>query len=665
MAALPSAASERPEVTVRPRYRAAMRTLRFALAQVAAAAAGMFAVFVVASFASGHRPIDGPLGEGGGAGRSRGWLTARGVYPAELDTASGRSFTWTRTSGKISVPALDRREPRQVLLAVRGIPAQQDRPAQTLTLTVDGVVASRVTLTGEPQSLVVPIPASARTGVSIGFSLSHGFVPGPQDPRELGMIVDRIAIAPAEGRRWPVFTPAAGRALMLAVLAGVSLTLFGVPGRAGAGLAFLAGAGTALLLAIDGAILGGFYQSRLLPLHLAVLVVAGLTAFIRFWWPGSFDAAARIGICIVAVVLLLRAGVFLHPQVTVGDSIFHVHRAELVARGHYLFTSITPRPFFEFPYPPGLYVTAMPAWDAYPDKLDRARLLRMIVLAVDALATLALFAAVRRYWGAGPALIAAGLHQIVPIGLHTVCTSNLTNAFAQSSFTFAVALALWLMDRVPWLVWTLLLAVLAAVAFLSHFSTLATGVPVLLAVAGCFAIGRREKPGAAAGVAVALALSLLGSYLVYYSHFHEVFRTTAARVLARQGEAEKGSMVAPVSVKARRALRALRHEYYGVPLTLAALAGSAIAIRRKLRDPLALAVAGWVTVVIAFLGLGIVTPIEMRAALTGQAPIVALAGLALAAVWQRGWPGRLAATLVLLLVAGRGLHDWLLCLGQI
>ena len=53
-------------------------------------------------------------------------------------------------------------------------------------------------------------------------------------------------------------------------------------------------------------------------------------------------------------------------------------------------------------------------------------LLRTFGLVVDAMAALAVFAAVRRYWGVGAATVAAAMFQLVPIGLHTFCTANLT-----------------------------------------------------------------------------------------------------------------------------------------------------------------------------------------------------------------------------------------------
>jgi hypothetical protein len=614
------------------------------------------------SLAYGDTPITGPFGEGAWTARSRAWFTARGVYPPELDAQASRHFAWTRTQGAIVIPALDRAASHRVKLDVRGIASTPTRPAQELAMQVDGLVVSRVTLTGAPQAIEVIVPPSRRNAATVGFHLSHGFVPGPSDPRELGMIIDTIAIAPAAGERWPLFTAATGRALLCALLLAAMLALIAQVSPATLTLAAAGAAGTALLVAYDGAFLGGVLIGRLIWVHAGVVAAAALVAGVRAWGGMAPDRALAVGFAAVAVVFVLRAGVFLHPHVTVGDSIFHVHRAELVARKSYLFTSVTPRPFFEFPYPPGLYVAAMPLWDDVRDQPGRVRLLRVIALATDALAALALFAAVRRHWGAAAGVTAAGLHQLVPIGLHTICTSNLTNAFAQSVFTLGIAVALWLVGKVKPVVWAPILAACVTAGFLSHFSTLATGAPILAAIAAALAVTRPTR-GLGVWVAGVLVASLLVSYVVYYSHFHQVYRTTIERVMAREGHAAERSMVAPITVKVSRFVYAVRTEYFGVPLAAAAMAGLVVMLRRRLRDPLSLAAAGWLAVVLAYFLLGILTPIEMRAALAGQPLIAALAGLAIGTAldWRR--MGAPLAAAVVLAVVWRGVHDWLLCLG--
>src|SRR4029077_16005995 len=93
----------------------------------------------------------------------------------------------------------------------------------------------------------------------------------------------------------------------------------------------------------------------------------------------------------------IKLAVTLHPQMRVGDGIFHVHRAQLVEAGRYFFTSTTPAPYFEFPYAIGLYVAAMPVWSWLPADLDRLALLRVIAATADLAVGLLVWGLARRF----------------------------------------------------------------------------------------------------------------------------------------------------------------------------------------------------------------------------------------------------------------------------
>jgi hypothetical protein len=623
----------------------------------------------------GARAVEGPISEGGWTGRSRAWFSARGVYPSELDAASSRSFTWTHGDGFFRIPAIDRRDPHVLRLEVRGVGPAPGRAPQSLALSVDGVLVQQAELTGRRQTFEIAIPPAPTRTAIVGFRLSSTFVPGPQDARQLGMIVDGVALAAPGGLRTPVsaLTPALGAALALGLALGlVSGSLWWAVALAAAG-----GVGQGLLLSLDAAFLGNVYVWRLLRIDLGVLAVTAAIAagsFLRTFRssepgpPGAGNGAGldpgwRLALPAVLVVCAIRIAVFSHPFATIGDSIFHVHRAELVQRGSYFFTSVTPRPFFEFPYAPGLYVAASPLWAAFPTQPEHVMLLRTIGLVVDALAALAIFAAVRRYWGVGAAVVAAGVFQLVPIGLHTFCTANLTNAFSQSLFAAALMLWAWSLAR-PWtLAASSLFAALLAAAFLSHFSTLSTGVPIVLAAGLALLAARAPERSRWRWTVASLAVALAVSYAIYYSHFHEVYAKTLERVLAREGAEASRSMVAPVSVKLGRFVHAVRAEYFGFPLLAGALSGAVVALMRRSRDALTLLVGGWGLVVVGFLALGVFTPIEMRAALAGQPVVAALLGLGAAALWRNPLVGRPIAILLVSAVVYRGCSDWLLCLG--
>jgi hypothetical protein len=634
-----------------------------AILTITTAALAVPVVLVLLSLGRGNAWISGPAADGGYPARTRAWFDARGLFPAEFDAQSSRSFSWSRTDGAFVISLLDRRRPHQVRLKVRGASRGQGRPSQELALSVDGLLVDRAVLTGHAQTLVVSIPPARRSRAEVGFRLSHGVVPGAHDSRELGMIVDEVALSSADG--WIRVPRRAGLAAVLAgAILGLIVALFGGPPAWMLATSFTAGAGTAWLLNLDAAFLGDDYVWRLVRFDLGLAAVALMFAGAARIRNASIESSARVAVTAVLIVLALRTAVFLHPSATKGDGFFQVHRAQLVHAGQYFFTSLTPRPFFEFPYAPGLYVVAMPLWAYSPTETDRLILLRTTALVTDAVAALALFLVVRRFWGPGPAILAAALCQLVPVGLHTACTANLTNVFGQSLFAVALLLACWSLDRLHQALWAGGLALLLAAAFMSHFSTLATGVPIVLAVVlGWWT--RAESRRGAAWMAAALAVALTLSYVVYYSHFHEVYARTLSRILDTDGQAQARSMVAPVSVKMARFVRALRYDYYGAPLLAGGLLGLAALAARRTSDAWTRALAGWLAIVIGFFVLGIVSPIEMRAALSAQPVVAALFGLGAGALWVRGTPGRIAAVILVGAAAARGVLDWLGCLGRV
>lgn len=629
---------------------------------VTIAALALPGVVVILSLIRGNEWIAGPVADGTYTARTRAWFHARGLFPAEAEQTM-RSFSWTGTDGAFVVPLIDRTRPHRMRLSVRGASPGPGRPAQELAVSVDGLLVEKAVLTGEPQDFVIPIAPARRSRADVGFKLSHGFVPGDHDPRELGMIVDDIAIASTDG--W-LRVPA--RALLASALAGALLglviALIGGPFAWMLVVAISAAAASAWLVNLDAAFLGDSYVWQVVRFDLGILASALLFTAARRLRKSSVNSATRVALTAVVVVLALRTAVFLHPSVMKGDGFFQVHRADLVHAGQYFFTSLTPRPFYEFPYAPGLYVAAMPFWTSFPSESDRLILLRAIALIVDAVAALALFAVVRRFWGPHPAIVAAAIYQLVPVGLHTICAANLTNVFGQGLFGIALLVGCWAVGRTRDVVWAIAVALLLASGFMSHFSTLSTGVPIVLAVALGLST-RAESRRAALWMAAALAVALALSYAIYYSRFHEVYATTLSRILASEKPQEARSMVAPVSVKIERFIHAIRYDYYGAPLVAGGLVGIVVLGARKANDVWTRALAGWLTVVAGFFVLGIVSPIEMRASLSAQPVVVALFGLGASVLWSRGAAGMIAAVILVGAVVGRGLVDWLLCLGQV
>ena len=366
---------------------------------------------------------------------------------------------------------------------------------------------------------------------------------------------------------------------------------------------------------------------------------------------------------VVIVLTACKLALFFHPMVTVGDSIFHVHRAQLVQAGEYFFTSITPRPFFEFPYPPGLYVAVAPLWRTFRLEMEHVRLLRSAAIVAEGLLALAIYGVVFANWRDRlTAFLASSISLLIPVGLYTICTSNLTNSFGQSLFGMGIAALLCAHLRRGW-IFACVGTVLLCAAFLSHFSTFSVGVPLVFVCAlAVFAGGAGVTRRTAIALALALVVAATASVAVYYAHFMPVYRKTAERILAREGEAPTRSMVAPPSLKARRVTTTVWTEF-GAAILLSAVVAGAQLLRARARDPLTLALAGWAAVVLGFWLLGIVTAVEMRASLAALPLAAILVAVPLARAARDGRWARVALAAALGSIVLHAVSDWSMCLG--
>jgi len=594
--------------------------------------------------------------EFGPPGRTHGWIDFSGFYPVEVD--GERAFNWMSSAGRIRLPRVDRRSPLTLSLWVQ--PAVTNRPVD-LTIAVDGIAAPPRRLTAGSQQVDITLPASDSTRAVINAAVSDSLVPGGSDVRSLGMRVDGIALSPVTGR---LRIPAAS--LRDGIIAGVTIGIVATLMLGARPLALAAGAAAAawfgFLLAFDGAALGSYPDRvQLIGVACAIAAVVSRAAIRDGGERWGFRAAVGIAILLTGCKLAL----FFHPMAPIGDSIFHVHRAIVVQRGEYFFTSITPRPFFEFPYPPGLYVVAGPLWQTFRSEMEHVWLLRTIALVAEALLALALYGAVFANWrNRVAAFFATVVMLLLPVGFYTICTSNLTNSFGQSVFGAGIAALLGTHLR-PGKRWWLLAAgtVLVCGGFLSHFSTFSVGLPVLFACAAAvFAGGSGAPRRVAVSIILALAISSTASIALYYAHFMPVYKRTAERILHREDAAQTRSMVAPPSLKAQRFAATIGTEF-GAGVLIAAVAAGFLLLRSRAHDPLTLALAGWAVVVVGFWVLGIVTAIEMRASLAAQPLAAIAAGYAMARGAQDGTLSRIAtgaAMVSLLLLAVSG---WITCLG--
>ncbi len=604
----------------------------------------------------------GAVGDGSGAARTRAWLRTTGFHGPEYDAATGRQFSWTGSRARLIVPELDRQRTYRLTLRINAGRGPALPPPPVVGISVDGAPAVPHQTSNEVAAIDVPIPRSPNDRLVIAIDVPDAFVPGPADTRTLGVMVEGLTLTPDAGFRPTTRVVATAVAASLALAGALLLCGLRAPFDWGAALA-IAASQSGLLLT-DGAFLGATADALLAIAAGALAAGAGVAIARRAWAASNdrLDWALAAAVTILAVSLKL--GIYVHPQASVGDGIFHVHRAQAVRAGSYFFTSITPRPFYEFPYPVALYVNALPLWRWFSTELELVHLLRGLAIVADGLIGLALFVPLRRWLGRATAFSFVILYPLVPIPAQALTAANLTNVYGQGVFGLSMAVVLWMaVAGRATLISVTTLTVLLTLALLSHFSTASVGIPMIAAVVLLVLVaGGRPDRRVGLWIGGALVAATAVAYLAYYAHFHDTYQTTFARIVAREGANEARSMAAPVAVKAARWWQEAGLNF-GWPLLATAVGGLAALVAREGRAAPVLVLVAWLIAWAVFSLLGVVTPVEMRANLAAAPLMVALASIALGAIGRRSALGASVALTLAAFLAWRGLTVLVSALG--
>ncbi|HEY3885617.1 MAG TPA: hypothetical protein VGL62_10445, partial [Vicinamibacterales bacterium] len=394
-----------------------------------------------------------------------------GIYPPERDDRSRLTFAWTGADAVVRLPGLDRRAAWTLTLRVRGgREVAADNP--DLTILADGIPVGTLHTTAAFEDLHAAIPAAPdHRGLILELHASRTVVPGPRDRRALGAMLDRLELAPNGAVLLP--RPAIRAAAASSAALGAAVALLGVTAGSAIG-------GTLLLAAGDGAIVGrglgpfSAYPATVWLLGVWIAAALAIAAIaLEHGRRQPLRNTARFAVAFSACALFLKLLVLLHPDMPIGDAMFHAHRFENVVAGHLYFTSIAPGGY-SFPYAPGLYVFSWLFSGLVTRGAGDVALLRIVTSSVDAVAALLLYRAIVIAWSdrlAGAAAVA--LYHLIPLEFAVFTTANLTNAFAQS---VSVA-ALWLMAsprmRLQHAGAAAALMFVLLAAYLSHASTFA------------------------------------------------------------------------------------------------------------------------------------------------------------------------------------------------
>jgi hypothetical protein len=204
-------------------------------------------------------------------------------------------------------------------------------------------------------------------------------------------------------------------------------------------------------------------------------------------------------------------------------------------------------------------------------------------------------------------------------------------------------------------------------AFLSHTGTLATLFVSAMCIGGLFVVrGGRDVRRAGARIALVTIVAAAIAVIVYYAHFMPTYRAEFARIGHETATAARDAGGRTIADRLRSVPYSIGL-YIGLPVVLLALVG-AIEMARRRGDRLTLALGGWMLGCLAFLIIGVLTPVDMRYYLAALPAIAIAAGAGAAWGWNEGWAGQRAAcrvitALVLAGVVWNGVHAWWRALG--
>ena len=369
------------------------------------------------------------------------------------------------------------------------------------------------------------------------------------------------------------------------------------------------------------------------------------------------SAPARFVVAFSGAALFLKLLVLLHPQMPVGDAMFHAHRFQGVLAGNLYFTSIAPGNY-TFPYPPGFYLFAALFERLVVRGAADMNLLRVVALGVDAIAAATLYVAVRRNWtNPWGAALAVVIYQMLPLEFRIFTVGNLTNAFAQSISVLALAVIAGAhFEQFP-VRHVVLLTVTLAFAFMSHTSTFAILLGTCICIAALFAWrGDPAVRRVSALVLLATLVALVLAVALYYAHFGTTYRAEFSRITTETVSATPYAGGRDLSARARSVPWYLG-SYLGWGALVLAACGALQLYRHGARDRLTLATAGWALSCTLFLIIGIVTPVDMRYYLAAVPAVAVVAAAGVGALWRPGVT-RIVALALLAVVCWSGVVTW-------
>ena len=265
------------------------------------------------------------------------------------------------------------------------------------------------------------------------------------DPRELGVIIRRVEVVPADYGLRPVVVPS------LATLGGL---LAGIVGLFALFVVTTLRQRLALTVAAVAAALGAlgivfarpdtaFLAGQLPSLALWTFAFGWLGRAVLLAWPGESrraGLAAAAGSLAFALAFALRFGGLTYAQFLTSDLMLHVNNTLGVLGGDWVFTEPVPDGT-PVPYPPAYYlIVGALSWVFGQSTEALGLLLKWTASSLDASACLALAWAGARVWSARAGAWAAAAYAASPAAFDLFSAGNYTNIFAQGVLNLTLLL---------------------------------------------------------------------------------------------------------------------------------------------------------------------------------------------------------------------------------
>jgi hypothetical protein len=459
------------------------------------------------------------------------------------------TYRWSRDHSRIVIPGWGN-SPANVTVRLAGArPTETGLPPPVVTLTVGSQVFPLPTMP-DLQDYTVFVERGDPLADDLVLTLDSPTFQPPGDPRNLGVLVARVTVAPAgEGLRPWTLPPPGHLALWGAALALLYAALFRLLGTA-TGAALLAAGGSLLLawgIAAARPAVGLLAaEAPVLLLWAYPLLILGIPLARRLRPTTSLIAHRWIAAAFTAG-FVLRFGGMVYPQFLSSDLTFHMHNLVKIQLGIWSFSSALPNGI-EVPYPPAAYLVLAPLAGLVPDLslvlrwgvslLDAATVFPLVYIVGRIAAQTPPHSALRAPY---PAIGAAWAGALLPAAFFYFSEGTYSNLFAQA--TFAFTLAPWvavLVGRGPGQAgrtrgvpaWLLLLAGFT-LTFLGHYGMLIAalgivGLSVLLPLILGPGVARRR----AGWVLAALAGATVLAFVLYYVHWLPQMRAQVEGVLS-------------------------------------------------------------------------------------------------------------------------------------